>query len=84
VVYDETLPRINKPQHPKNRGTQGNNCEDPLSKKTNDPPKRGDQVLESFVCCLPRLSVFDLFLFSHLLVSDYLLKILDFLRPSVY
>jgi hypothetical protein len=32
---------INKAKHPKKGGIQGNNWEDPLSKKTNDPPKRG-------------------------------------------
>jgi len=54
--------------------------EGPTSKRTNDPPKTGNQVLGSFVCHLLRLSVFDFSLFTYLLVSDYLLKILDFLE----
>ncbi len=83
-MYDETVPTINRPKHAKKGGIQRKNWEDPSSKKTNDPPKRGDKVLGSFVCRLPRLSVFDYFLFTHLLVSDYLFKILDFLETSSY
>jgi len=64
------------------RGNTRKTLKGPMSKKTNDPPKRGDQVLGSFVCHLPRLSVFDFSLFMHLLVSDDLLKILDFLETS--
>jgi hypothetical protein len=44
----------------------------------------GTKFLGSFVCRLPRLSVFDFFLFTHLLVSDYLPKILDILETSFY
>ncbi len=84
MVYDETVSTINKPKHPKKGGTQGNFLEDPSSKKTNDPPRREHQVLGSFVYCLPRLSVFDFVLVSHLLFSDYLLKILDFSKTSFY
>ncbi len=83
-MYDETLPTIIKPKHPKWVEHKEKIWEDPWSKKTNDPPKMRDQVLGSFVCCLPRLSVFDFVLFSHLLVSDYLLKILDFFKTSFY
>jgi hypothetical protein len=82
-VYDETLPTIyTKPS--KKGGNKRKFLKGPMSKKTNDPAKRGDQVLGSFVCRLPSLSVFDVSLFTHLLVSDYLLKILDFLETSFY
>jgi hypothetical protein len=83
-VYDETLPTINEPKHPEKGDIQGKNWKDPSSKKMNDPPKRGHKVLGSFVCCLPRLTVFDVFLFRHLLVLDYLFKILEFLETSFY
>jgi hypothetical protein len=61
-MYDETVPTGIKPKQLKKGGTQGKIWEDWSSQKTNEPAKRGDQVLGSFVCCLPRLCVFHFFL----------------------
>jgi hypothetical protein len=38
--FDETLPIINKPKHPKKGGNTRNKMERPTSKKTKEPPKR--------------------------------------------
>jgi hypothetical protein len=40
-VNDETLPIINKSKHPKKEGIQGKKKEEPMSKKTKEPPKEG-------------------------------------------
>ncbi len=39
---DETLPIINKLNHPKKRGNTRNKMEAPMSKKTKQPPKRAN------------------------------------------
>jgi len=51
VKDDETLPIINKPNHPKRMGNTRNKMEGPTSKKTKEPLKRANnkgehQVLE--------------------------------------
>jgi hypothetical protein len=77
LSYEET---INKPKHPKKGGIQGNNWEDPLSKKTMTHLRGGRKSWGSlFVVCLG-LVYLTLFFFTHLLVSDYLPKILDILE----
>jgi hypothetical protein len=55
IVKLSNAETINKPKHPKKGEYKEIIGKDPLSKKTNDPPKRGEQVLGSFVCRLPRL-----------------------------
>jgi hypothetical protein len=40
VSYNETLPIIIKPKHPKKGGNTRNKMEGPMSKKTKEAPKR--------------------------------------------